>query len=172
LLKQANDQQICVDYVVHATGSAGTQAGLVTGFEATNSGIRVLGIGVRAPREIQETNVYRVASETAELLGVRGGIRRDRVVANCAYVGKGYGIPTPEMIEAVELVAQMEGILLDPVYAGKGMAGLIDLIRKGEFEKDQTIVFVHTGGSAALFGYLGAFEDTLPGATDARPGGD
>jgi L-cysteate sulfo-lyase len=79
------------------------------------------------------------------------------VQANCDYVGAGYGIPTPGMIEAVQLMAQMEGILLDPVYSGKGMAGLIDLIRRGQFRKEDNIVFVHTGGSVGLFGYREVF---------------
>lgn len=166
ILTQANAQHIRIDCVVHATGSAGTQAGLVAGFEGTNSGIKVLGIGVRAPRKAQEENVYKLACETAELLGMRDGVARERVVANCDYVGEGYGIPTPGMVEAVSLVARTEGILLDPVYSGKGMAGLIDLIRKGHFKKDESVVFVHTGGNVALFGYMEAFESTLPPAVD------
>jgi L-cysteate sulfo-lyase len=167
LLTQANDQQVKIDYLVHATGSAGTQAGLVAGLEGANSGIDVLGIGVRAAREAQENNVYKLAAATADKLGVRGGIARDRVVANCDYVGAGYGKPTDGMVEAVTLVAQTEGLLLDPVYSGKGMAGLIDLIRKGHFKKTDTVVFLHTGGSAALFGYMNAFP-ALPGNTDLR----
>ena len=78
------------------------------------------------------------------------------MVANDDYVGPGYGQPTPEMVEAVSLLARTEGILLDPVYSGKGMAGLIGEIRKGTFSKDENIVFVHTGGSAALFAYQSA----------------
>ena len=168
ILTQANDRQIVVDHVVHATGSAGTQAGLVAGFEGANSGINVLGIGVRAPREAQEAAVYKLACETAERLGMPGAVRRERVTANCDYVGDGYGLPTAGMVEAVSLLAQTEGILLDPVYSGKGMAGLIDLIRKGRFEKDDNIVFVHTGGNAALFGYMDAFREILPSSTDTR----
>jgi L-cysteate sulfo-lyase len=83
------------------------------------------------------------------------------VEANCDYVGAGYGIPTPGMIEAVTLLARLEGVLLDPVYSGKGMAGLIDLIRTGAIGPDKTVVFLHTGGSVGLFGYLGAFEKAL-----------
>lgn len=161
IVSQANDMQLRVDRVVHATGSAGTQAGLVAGFEAMNSGIDVLGIGVRAAREAQENNVYKLASETAALLGVAAGIQRERVMANCDYVGAGYGLPTPAMVEAVSLLARYEGILLDPVYSGKGMAGLIDLIRKGQFAKDDNVVFVHTGGSVALFGYTDTFAEVL-----------
>lgn len=164
ILVQANDQQLQVDRVVHATGSAGTQAGLVAGFEAMSSGIEVLGIGVRAAREAQESSVHKLACQTAELIGVPASIRRERVVANCDYVGEGYGLPTPGMVEAVSLLARYEGILLDPVYSGKGMAGLIDLIRNGKFSKNENIVFVHTGGSAALFGYTEPFNDVLASA--------
>jgi L-cysteate sulfo-lyase len=129
-----------------------------------NTGVRVLGIGVRAPQDRQEANVHRLAEATAQHLGLRGGIRRAAVAANCAYVGPGYGRPTPGMIEAVTLLARLEGVLLDPVYSGKGMAGLIDLIRTGAIGKDQRVVFLHTGGAVGLFGYLGAFADA------ARPG--
>lgn len=157
-LTQANNMGLKIDRVVHATGSAGTQAGLVTGFVATNSLIPVLGIGVRAPKELQEANVFRLAEKTAEYLSIPGIVKREHVVANCDYVGAGYGIPTAGGIEAIELFARHESILLDPVYSAKGAAGLIDLVRKGHFEKDDNIVFVHTGGSQALFGYREAFD--------------
>lgn len=153
LLSQVNDMGIKVDHLVHATGSSGTQAGLVTGLAACNAGIPVLGIGVRAPKDTQEANVFALAQRTEAKLGLSGVVTRDQVVANCDYVGDGYGLPTEGMIEAVKLLAQQEGILLDPVYSGKGMAGLIDLIRKGHFKKDENVVFLHTGGSVALFGY-------------------
>lgn len=157
LLTQANDRGLRVDHLVHATGSAGTQAGLVTGLAGANSGIPVLGIGVRAPKAKQEESVYALARRTAEYVGVSHAIQREHVVANCDYVGEGYGIPTPGMVDAVGLLARLEGILLDPVYSGKGMAGLIDLIRQGRFGRDENVVFLHTGGSVALFGYPEAF---------------
>ncbi|MCS4504459.1 L-cysteate sulfo-lyase [wastewater metagenome] len=157
LLTQANDRGLRVDRVVHATGSAGTQAGLVTGLSGSNSGIPVLGIGVRAPREKQEENVFALAQRTAGHLGIGDAVAREDVMANCDYVGEGYGIPTDGMVEAVDLLGRLEGILLDPVYSGKGMAGLIDLVRRGHFEPDENVVFVHTGGSAALFGYPDTF---------------
>lgn len=158
LLYQSSQQRLRIDHVVHATGSTGTQAGLVAGFTATNSHIPVLGISVRAPKTKQEENVWNLASRTRELLGVPGDLPRETVVANSDYVGDGYGLPTESMLEALHLLAQHEGILLDPVYSGKGMAGLIDLIRKGHFRKDDNIVFIHTGGSAGLFGYRQVFE--------------
>jgi L-cysteate sulfo-lyase len=153
MLMQSNDQGLRIDRVVHATGSCGTQAGLVVGFEGMNTGIRVLGIGVRAPKDKQEENVYRLAQQAWDFIGVKGALARESVEANCDYVGAGYGLPTEDMIEAVKLTAQLEGILLDPVYSGKGMAGLIGLIRAGYFRKGENVVFVHTGGSVGLFGY-------------------
>ncbi|PLR31446.1 D-cysteine desulfhydrase [Chimaeribacter californicus] len=158
LLYQSSQQRLRIDLVVHATGSTGTQAGLVAGFSATNSHVPVLGISVRAPKEKQEENVWNLASRTRELLGVPGELSRHAVTANSDYVGEGYGLPTESMLEALRLLARHEGILLDPVYSGKGFAGLIDLIRKGHFRQDENIVFIHTGGSAGLFGYRQVLE--------------
>jgi L-cysteate sulfo-lyase len=156
LVNQSVEMGLRIDVLVHATGSAGTQAGLVAGLQAMNSAIRLLGIGVRAPRDKQEAMVYELACRTWTLLGLQGELPRSAVQANCDHVGDGYGLPTPGMVEAVSLLARTEGILLDPVYSGKGMAGLIDGVRKGHFTKDQNVVFLHTGGAAALFGYPAA----------------
>jgi L-cysteate sulfo-lyase len=153
IIAQSNDQGIVPSRIVHATGSAGTQAGLLVGARASNSGIPVLGIGVNAPKDKQEEKVYKLAVETADFVGAPGVVGRDDVVANCDYVGDGYGIPTKAMNDAVLLLARLEGLLFDPVYSGKGLAGLLDLIGKGEIGSDETVVFVHTGGSAALFAY-------------------
>ena len=157
LVTQANDMGLRLDHVVHATGSAGTQAGLVAGLCGINSGVPLLGIGVRAPKEKQEENVYKLAVLTAEKCGCPTAVKREDVVANCDYVGKGYGFPAPDTIAAIELLARTEAILLDPVYSGKGMAGLIDLCRKGFFKKGQNVVFLHTGGAVGLFGYVDDF---------------
>jgi hypothetical protein len=112
----------------------------------------------RAP---QEEKVFALAQRTAELLGVPGAVARESVVANCDYVGAGYGLPTDGMLEALTLTARSEGLLLDPVYSGKGMAGLIDLVRKGHFRKGQNVVFLHTGGAVGLFGYEHVFTPAL-----------
>jgi L-cysteate sulfo-lyase len=157
LIGQANDIGLRIDHVVHATGSAGTQAGLITGLAATRSGVPLLGIGVRAPRAKQEENVFKLACATADLCGVSGAVRREDVVANCDYVGSGYGFSTPGSIDAIQTLARLEAILLDPVYTGKGMAGFLDLTRKGFFKKGQNVVFIHTGGSVGLFGYVDDF---------------
>ena len=161
LMQQADELGLRIDRIVTATGSAGTHAGLVVGLEGMNAAVPVLGIGVRLPRDKQEANVHRLACATADYLGMRTPIPRDAVVANCDYVGAGYGIPTKGMGEAVSMLAQEEGILLDPVYSGKAMAGMIDLIRKGALAKHETIVFLHTGGAVGLFGYTPFLESTL-----------
>jgi L-cysteate sulfo-lyase len=154
LMYQANEKQLKIDHLIHATGSAGTQAGLIVGLKAMNSDIPLLGIGVNAPRKAQEEKVFDLAVRTAEYVGARGCVKRDDVIANCDYVGAGYGIPTEAMKEALLLLARLEGLLFDPVYSGKGLAGLIDLVHKGQFGADENIVFLHTGGSMGLFGYL------------------
>jgi L-cysteate sulfo-lyase len=165
LMQQANDSALDIHCVVHGTGSAGTQAGLVTGLEGARSRIPVLGIGVRAPKPQQEERVHALAVQTAELLGLPAtAVPRESVQANCDYVGAGYGLPTESMREAVTLTARTEGILLDPVYSGKAMAGLIDLIRRGQFKAGQNIVFIHTGGAVGLFGYQHYFGAS-PGST-------
>ena len=162
LTTQANDRSLRIDHLVHATGSSGTQAGLVLGMEGINSGIPVYGVGVRAPKQKQEEMVFGLAQRTAEFMGLNPDlVRRERVVANSDYVGDGYGLPTNAMVEAVKMMAQYEGILLDPVYSGKGFSGLVDLIRKGHFKKGENVVFLHTGGSISLFGYPDVFG--LPG---------
>ena len=161
LVGQANDRGLVIDHLVTATGSAGTQAGLIAGLQAMNSGIPLLGFGVRAPKDRQEANVFALARATAEKLGCPGVVRREDVVADCDYVGDGYGIPRTDTIEAIRMFAELEGILLDPVYSGKAAAGLIDYVRKGRFGKGERVVFLHTGGAAALFAYDRNFSDTI-----------
>lgn len=153
LVGQLADAGLAADRLVHATGSAGTQAGLVAGLCAMRAGLPVLGIGVRAPKAVQEENVFRLAVATAEKIGAAGAVARGDVLANCDYVGPGYGIPAESTLEAIDLFARTEGILLDPVYSAKGAAGLIDLIRKREIGPGERVVFLHTGGAAGLAGY-------------------
>lgn len=158
MLSQFVELGLNVDHIVTATGSAGTQAGLITGLKALNAGIPLLGIGVRAPKAKQEENVFNLAVKTAEKLGCPGVVARGDVVANTDYVGPGYGMPAESTLEAIDIFAKTEAILLDPVYSGKGGAGLIDLIRKGQFAKGQRVVFLHTGGAIGLTGYTHEFD--------------
>jgi L-cysteate sulfo-lyase len=157
ILQQAAGIGVRIDRAVHATGSSGTQAGLIAGFDGMRSGVRVLGITVGRPRDNQERNVGRLLDETWAHLGIKSAPSHDNIEADDHYFGEAYGVPTPAMKEAVGLLAETEGVLLDPVYSGKAMSGLIDLVRKKAFGKDENIVFVHTGGQAGLFAYEPAF---------------
>lgn len=159
LIGQANDKGLAIDHLVTATGSAGTHAGLIVGLKAMNANIPLLGFGVRAPKDKQEANVFALAEKTAEKIGCPGVVQRQDVVADTDYVGAGYGIPREDTLEAIKMFAELEAILLDPVYSGKAAAGLIDYCRKGKFKKGERLVFLHTGGAAALFGYDKAFAD-------------
>ncbi len=157
LTYQINEMGLQATHLVLATGSAGTHAGLIAGLKILNSPLKVIGFGVRAPKEKQEQMVYDLACKTASMLGYEGVVQREDVFADCNYVGRGYGLPTDGMVEAVKMLAQTEGLLFDPVYTGKGLSGLIDWVRHDRFTKDDTVIFLHTGGSAALFGYPEAF---------------
>ena len=152
IVVQADELDLRIDRIVTATGSAGTHAGLVAGLAVMGADIPVLGIGVRAPRDRQEANVFKLVEETAALLGHAGRVSRDQVVADCDYVGEGYGLVDQGVIDALKLAARTDGIVLDPVYSAKAMKGLIALARAGRF-KGETVVFLHTGGAQGLFGY-------------------
>jgi L-cysteate sulfo-lyase len=154
---QLNEMGLKATHLVLPTGSAGTHAGLIAGLKILNSPLKVIGFGVRAPKEKQEQMVFDLACKTAAMLGHEGAVQREDVFADCNYVGAGYGLPTEGMVEAVKMLACTEGLLFDPVYTGKGLAGLIDWVRHGRFTKDDTVIFLHTGGSAALFGYPETF---------------
>ena len=158
ILSQSTEMGLKIDQIIHATGSAGTQAGLIVGLKALSAQIPLLGVGVRAPKEKQEENVFKLACETAIKIGCEGVVKRADVLANCDYVGPGYGIPADSTLEAIDIFARLEGVLLDPVYSGKGAAGLIDMIRKGHYKKGDRVVFIHTGGAIALTGYLNSFK--------------
>lgn len=146
-----------VTTVVLGTGSAGTQAGLLVGFQSLRVDIGVLGICVSRAEEPQRQLVLELADATLQKLGQESGLSADLVRADDRFIGEGYAIPTPEMVDAVTLVAQTEGILLDPVYTGKAMAGLLTNIAEQRFAPDDDVVFLHTGGSAGLFGYRSVF---------------
>lgn len=145
------------DHFVVPSGSAGTHAGFLLGMLGCNMNIPVTGIGVNRKKPVQEEAVYNLMKATAEYMGVKMDIPRDKVVAFDDYVGPGYSLPTDAMAEAVTMLARTESILLDPVYSGKAMSGLIDLVRKDWFKKGERVLFLHTGGSPALF----AYEDTF-----------
>lgn len=153
IVAQANDLGLVVDRIVHGTGSTGTQAGLLAGLAATSAPIPLLGVSVRRPRAPQEDAVHALTLATLDKLGVTAGCAREHVVVDDRFVGPGYGQPTPEMVEALRLAARTEGLLFDPVYSGKALAGLVALCREGAFRKGETIIFIHTGGQASLPAY-------------------
>ena len=153
ILAQTYDLGLRLDHIVCASGSTGTHAGLICGLVGNCSHIPLTGINVRRTRQEQEPNVHKLAQEVAALLGIPGGIPREAITALGDWVGPGYSLPTPEMVDAVRTLAQLEGILLDPVYTGKAMAGLIALVRNRTFQAGQRVLFVHTGGAPALYAY-------------------
>lgn len=155
---QLNDLHLKVDHIILPSGSAGTHAGMVAGMTGINACIPISGINVSRPKAIQEDLVFQLSVETAEKLGVKGSVAREDIVCFDHYVGPGYSLPTDAMVEAVKLFAVKEAILLDPVYSGKAAAGLIDLVRKGHFPKGSNVLFLHTGGSPALYVYMDTFR--------------
>jgi L-cysteate sulfo-lyase len=141
-----------IDWIVMATGSTGTQAGLVAGLHGIGANIPVMGVSVRQKREPQIKAVHALVRRTADKLGVPA-VPASKVLVNDEYVGEGYGVPAPSTFEAIMLASRFEGLLLDPVYSGKGFAGLVGLVRAGFFQNDDNVVFLHTGGASALFAY-------------------
>jgi D-cysteine desulfhydrase/L-cysteate sulfo-lyase len=157
ILQQIATENIQIDQIVLATGSAGTQAGLLAGLISAKVDIPVLGITVSRTTEDQQQLVDTLLREILTQLGINPKEAEGRVVTNGSYYGQGYGITTPSMIAAVKRCAQLEGLLLDPVYTGKAMAGFMDLCDKGVIEQNSHQLFLHTGGSQGLFAYRETF---------------
>ena len=160
ILQQTFETGLKIDNIVVPSGSAGTHAGMVVGMVGCNANIPIYGVNVSRPREKQEPIVRKLVNETAQRIGA-GSIPDSAVDCNGDYFGEGYSLVTDGMLEAVTLLARTEGILLDPVYSGKAMAGLIDFVRKGKFAKGSNLLFLHTGGSAVLYAYMDAFRKSF-----------
>ncbi|HEY3248719.1 MAG TPA: D-cysteine desulfhydrase family protein [bacterium] len=158
-LSQANAMGIRLDAIVHASTSGGTQSGLYTGTRLTESGVQVIGISAGPKKEVVVKRVLGIVTELAELLDLQWRPHPDDIIVYDDYVGEKYAVPTPECLEAIRILARTEGILLDPVYTGKGMAGLMGLISSGRFTPDQNVVFWHTGGQPALFAFAGLLQE-------------
>ena len=161
IMTQRSDMGVAFDHLVCASGSGGTHAGLVAGMTCIG-GLPVTGISVRAQREAQEAKLHALANDVAAKLGTqggRGGVPEGAFTVFDKYVGPGYSLPTAGMVEAVRLFARLEGVLLDPVYTGKAAAGLIDLVRQGHFKPGEKVLFLHTGGSPALYAYQDVLTD-------------
>jgi len=151
MLEQAEAQGIEVNAVIHSTGSGGTQAGLAVGAKALKEEIKVVGISVSDEKESFSRDVLTIAKDTEKSLGLDLGISREDIIVFDEYIKDGYGIVNKEVAEVIRLLFTKEAIVLDPVYTGKAMVGLVDLIRKRYFRKEDKIVFFHTGGTPALF---------------------
>jgi D-cysteine desulfhydrase family pyridoxal phosphate-dependent enzyme len=159
-MKELIDQNAGADWIVFATSSGGTQAGLLTGQRMFGFAGKVLGISVDESEEWLKNEVSKLASATSYKVGQRIEFAPAEVLVNADYCNAGYGVVTEREREAIELFARYEGLLLDPVYTGRAAAGMIDLIRKGLFKKADTVLFLHTGGQLALFAhqYADKFE--------------
>ncbi|NQZ79526.1 MAG: D-cysteine desulfhydrase [Colwellia sp.] len=157
LLGQIKAQDIHIDQIILATGSAGTQAGLLAGLIAAKSHISVLGINVSRPAQEQTELVESLLKNILRSLNLDQNLANGRVFTNGSYYGEGYGVATKEMVAAVKKCAELEGLLLDPVYSGKAMAGFIDLCQTKHIKASSNQVFLHTGGSVGLFAYREVF---------------
>jgi L-cysteate sulfo-lyase len=142
--------------IVHCTGSAGTQAGLVVGAAVAMPNTRIVGIDIDAEPARVRSDVVGFAREASDLLEASFDEAMVEVVAG--HAGPSYGVPHEATIEAIRLAGQLEGLPLDPVYSGKGLAGLIALIRQGRWRKNEDVIFLHTGGTPALFAYQSALR--------------
>ncbi len=166
LSSQAVELGINIDYLVHATGSGGTQAGLVIGAKAYSTGTKIIGATTGSRKS--EEQIGRVSSlvrESLELLNLDLEIGGEDVIVYDQYAGGGYGFITEAKAQAVRLLAEEEGLFLDPVYTACSMSCLIDLCRRGFFKPDDVVVFLHTGGPAALFPYKEALKAYASGET-------
>src|SRR5204863_1893168 len=150
-VKELMEQNVHADWIVFATSSGGTHAGLVLGQRLFGYKGKVLGISVDESEEWLKNHVSELASSASEKLGKRIEFAPAEVLANADYCNAGYGVLTEPEREAIHLFANHEGLLLDPVYTGRAAAGMIDLIRKKFFKKDETVLFLHSGGQPALF---------------------
>jgi D-cysteine desulfhydrase len=159
LQQQWFEQGVRFDRVVVGSGSSGTHGGLVAGFLGNHIDVPILGIGVSRDPADQDPLVHREAQAVSDLLGLNMTVPREAVVTRGGYWQPKYSVPNARMVEAVQLLARTEAIMLDPVYTGKVMAGMIDLIRRGEIGAKERVLFLHTGGATAL----NAYEDILLG---------
>ncbi len=164
LFEQAREHGFRIDHIVLAMGSGGTQAGLLAGVKCLDTPADVIGIAVSKKRSMKDfgtPSIDEAANQVGELIGKRVRAEPEDVVIHYDYYGEDYGKVTPECIEAIRLVARLEGIFLDPVYTGKAMAGLFDLVRRGTFRIDENVVFLHTGGFPGIFPYAESFRERV-----------
>ena len=161
LIAQANEMGIEIGSMVAASGSGGTQTGMILGADVEKSGIQTVGMAISSDATIVIPKLKDLCNQTSDYYELGLSYEEKDIIFNDNYIGEGYGIPSEEMIEAVKLLARKEGIILDPVYSGKAFAGMVDLIKKGYFDKSKAVVFIHTGGTPALFVYSDSFREYI-----------
>ena len=158
LAVQERELDVFFDTVVVCSVTGSTQAGMIAGFAAQEPARRVIGIdGSARPAETRE-QVARIARRTAELIGLGRDLREDEIVLDDRYHAGTYGIPDEQTLEAIRTAGRLEGMITDPVYEGKSMAGMIDLVSRGELERDSNVLYAHLGGQPALSAYAGLFR--------------
>lgn len=156
--RQEREFGVFFDTIVVCTVTGSTHAGMIAGFAGQERPRRVLGIDASATLDKTREQVARIARSTAELIGLGRALRDDEITVLAGWAGDRYGIPVESTIDAIRLTARLEGMIIDPVYEGKSMAGLIDLIQNGEIASDSTVLYAHLGGQPALNAYAGAFD--------------
>jgi D-cysteine desulfhydrase len=157
ILQQAFEMGVNFDAVVLVSGSAGTHAGMLAGMIGNNAKIPVVGIAVSRDKETQSQKVRDLTRNLLDKLDIKTQLSQDDVIVFDEYIGPGYAVPTNAMIKAVKTVARTEAILLDPIYTGKAMAGMMGLIEKGYFAQAKNLLFLHSGGTPALYVYAQDF---------------
>ncbi len=157
IAEQSKESGVNFNYFVHSTGSGGTQSGMLIGKQLYYPELEILGISEGEPKEKLRKIIKRIIQNFNEVRGLNLMIGEDLIKILEGYFGEGYGIPNQEMIDAVKLLARLEGVFLDPVYTGKAMAGLIDLVRTEVIPKDKNVLFLHSGGGPSIFSYNDVF---------------
>jgi len=156
--QQEDELGVFFDTVIVCTVTGSTQAGMIAGFAGQDRPRRVIGIDASARLEETRAQVEKIARNTAALIGLGRELRDDEICVLPGWAGDRYGIPVPSTLDAIRLTGSLEGVVIDPVYEGKSMAGLIDLVRSGEIGRDSTVLYAHLGGQPALNAYSGLFR--------------
>ncbi len=156
--EQEKDLGVFFDTIVVCSVTGSSHAGIIAGCAGLDRPRRVIGIDASAKIDATRDQVERIARNTAALIGLGRELRDDEITVLAGWAGDFYGIPVQSTIDAITLTGRLEGMIIDPVYEGKSMAGLIDLVRQGEIGKDSTVLYVHLGGQPALNAYSGIFH--------------
>ncbi len=156
--RQEAELGVFFDTIIVCSVTGSTHAGMIAGFSGQDRPRRVLGIDASAKIDATREQVARIARDTAERIGLGRDLRDDEITVLEGWAGDLYGIPVQSTIDAITLTGRLEGMIIDPVYEGKSMAGLIDLVKQGEIGPESTVLYAHLGGQPALNAYSGIFS--------------